>query len=129
VRLRRLTATLVLVVAFGIWFGCRATSERSIVGTFEAQSPCNTVTLQVSKGHTFVQSVSTSLGPAKHISGTWELKHGTVYFRPFLDFATTVEGEQRNGASFEVERGPFTTTMGPIIVKCPDSSHELDYVK
>jgi hypothetical protein len=53
-----------------------------------------------------------------------------VDFDSFLDFSNDYRGSQvGEGAGFWPERFPRGILMGPIIVKCPDSSHEIDYVK
>ncbi len=50
-------------------------------------------------------------------------------FEPFLDFLNDAQGRQVGGASFPPEGIGKVIEMGPIIVKCPDSDHELYYAK
>jgi hypothetical protein len=109
--------------------GCRVTSERLIVGTYRAEAPCETITLVVNRDYSFVQSVRTHTGEINRLSGKWSSDKYGVTFKPFLDFLDNGQGSQRAFAGFLPEVMPRGITMGPIIVKCPDSDHEIDYVK
>jgi len=44
-----------------------------------------------------------------------------------LVLVVAVDGS--GGTGFQPERWPRGILMGPIIVKCPDSSYKIDYVK
>jgi hypothetical protein len=51
-------------------------------------------------------------------------------FEPFLDFIDDPRGRDGNGwAGFPAELLLRGIMMGPIIVKCPESSYKIDYVK
>jgi hypothetical protein len=117
-----------LVVAF---CGCHVTSERFVVGTYRAEAPCETVTLVLNRDHSFVQSVRTKVGETNRLTGRWTVDGRTAWvdFQPFLDFREDVHGIQVGGASYVAEVMPRGITMGPIIVKCPDSDHMIDYIK
>jgi len=94
-----------------------------------------TITLVMNEDHSFVQSVRTTSGDSKQITGRWKIEESrqgvkTVDFDSFLDFSNDFRGSQvGEGTGFWPERFPRGILMGPIIVKCPDSSHEIDYVK
>jgi hypothetical protein len=111
--------------------GCPVTSERFIAGTYRAEAPCGTITLVVNRDHSFVQSVQMKSGDANQLSGKWhvERNYRTVRFEPFLDFLDDTRGRQQRERGFSADVMPRGISMGPIIVKCPDSSHEIDYVK
>jgi hypothetical protein len=115
--------------------GCYVTNERSIVGTYKAETPCVTITLAVKQDHSFVQSVRTISGDTRQLTGKWtihEWQQGdtTVDFDPFLDFINDEHGGSASGGTgFRPERWPGAILMGPIIVKCPESSYKIDYVK
>lgn len=106
-------------------------SEQTIVGTYRAEAPCATITLIVNRDHSFVQSVRTNSGEANQLSGKWSVDkaHKTVDFEPSLDFIDDDRGRRIRGSIFVPELMPRGLTMGPIIVKCPDSPHQIDYVK
>jgi len=127
-RLRRALLTSTLIFSC---LGCRVTSERAIAGTYKAEAPCETITLVVNSDHTFVQSVHTSIGEVRRLSGRWSMdrRGGGLTFVPFLDFLNDGAGRQTRGAGFWPESLPRGLTMGPIIVKCPDSQHQIDYIK
>ena len=113
---------------------CYVTSERSIVGTYKAETPCVTITLAVKQDHSFVQSVRTTSGDTRQLTGKWTIhqRQGdtTVDFDPFLDFINDEHGgAEGGGTGFRPERWPRGILMGPIIVKCPESSYKIDYVK
>ena len=111
------------------------TSERSIVGTYKAEAPCVTITLAVKQDHSFVRSVRTTSGETRQLTGKWtihEWRQGepTVDFDPLLDFMNDERGGAgSSGTGFRPERWPRGILMGPIIVKCPESSYKIDYVK
>ena len=127
-RVRR--ALLLSVLIFGC-SGCRVTSERFIVGTYRAEAPCVTITLEVNRDHSFVQSVRTHSGEANKLVGRWSVdtSERLLNFEPFLDFLDDSRGRQVGGMSSPVELLPRGITIGPEIVKCPDSTHEIDYIK
>jgi hypothetical protein len=107
------------------------TSERFIVGTYRAVAPCETITLVVNRDLSFVQSVRTSSGETNQLSGRWSVDKATKWldFEPFLDFRSDDRGRQIGGFSSFAEMLPGSVTMGPMILKCPDSDHKIDYVK
>jgi len=115
--------------------GCYVTSERSIVGTYKAETPCVTITLVVNNDHSFVQSARTASGDTRQITGKWSLHEWstgdkTVDFDHFLDFIYDEHGGQETGGTiFRPERWPRGILLGPIIVKCPESDYKTDYVK
>jgi hypothetical protein len=112
--------------------GCQVTSERSIVGTYRAEAPCETIILELNRDHTFIQSVRTHSGEINRLKGRWWLdkSDNIVMFDHFLDFLNDGRGDRGGGGTgFKAERMPRGITMGPIIVKCPDSDHEIDYIK
>jgi hypothetical protein len=108
---------------------CHVTSERLVVGTYRAKAPCATITLVVNRDYSFAQTVHTNTGETNQLSGKWSMDKSGVTFQPFLDFLNDDHGRQLGFASFPPEVMPRGITMGPIIVKCPDSDHQIDYVK
>ena len=70
-------------------------------------------------------------GEANQLSGKWRVdrNYRTVRFEPFLDFLDDTRGRQIANDDFSADVMPRGISMGPIIVKCPDSSHEVDYIK
>lgn len=135
VRFSALIRELLLFPLILSGIGCHVTSERSIVGTYKAEAPCVTITLAVKQDHSFVQSVRTTSGDTRQLTGKWtihEWRQGvtTVDFDPFLDFINDEHGgAESGGTGFRPERWPRGILMGPIIVKCPESSYKIDYVK
>jgi hypothetical protein len=110
--------------------GCHVTSERFIVGTYRAEASCAVITLVVNRDHSFAQSVRTNTGEVNQVTGTWALdEKGWITLRPFLDFLRDDHGRQLEGAFFRPELLPRGVTLGPIVMKCPDSDHQIDYVK
>jgi hypothetical protein len=111
--------------------GCEITSERFLVGTYRAEAPCVTITLAVNRDHTFAQDARTKQGEANRLTGRWKIDSSQIVtFEPFLDFIEEPCGRDGNGGTgFRAERWPRGITMGPIIVKCPESSYKIDYVK
>jgi len=107
------------------------TREQSIIGTYTARAPCVTVTLVVKQDHSFVQSVRTYIGETNELKGHWIVDKMAkfVVFRPFLDFSKDSRGRPVELADGPVERLLFETTMGPKNVLCPDSMHQMDFVK
>ena len=125
----RLRAVVVIFLVVGS--GCQITSERFLVGTYRAEAPCVSVTLSVNKDHTFAQDVKTKQGEANRLIGRWNIDSSQIVtFEPFLDFIDDPRGRSGNsGTGFRAERWPRGIMMGPIIVKCPESSYKIDYVK
>ena len=70
-------------------------------------------------------------GETNRLTGRWSVDKAekTVRFEPFLEFLEEGLGRQISGFSSPVEMLPRGITMGPEIVKCPDSNHEIDYIK
>jgi hypothetical protein len=129
-QIRRLSRVLLISALFFSCLSCRVTSERFIVRTYRAESPCVTITLVVNRDHSFVQSVHTHAGEINQLSGSWSVdKSGVVTFKPFLDFLNDDHGRQLGYTSFSAEVMPRGITMGPVIVKCSDSGHRVDYIK
>lgn len=94
-------------------------------------APCVTITLSVNKDHTFTQEAKTKQGEANRLMGNWKIDSSQIImFEPFLDFIDDPRGRDgNNGTGFRAERWPRGIMMGPIIVKCPESSYKVDYVK
>jgi hypothetical protein len=119
--------------------GCHVTSEQLIAGTYRAESPCATIILEVNRDHSFVQSVRTRSSEIKQLKGKWRIRQWeadhqgvkTVDFEPFLDFREDWHGREggQGETGFRPEWWPRGVLMGPIIMKCPDSAYEIDYVK
>jgi hypothetical protein len=107
------------------------TSESRIAGVYRAKAPCVTITLALNQNHTFLQSAQTTSGETTQLAGTWSLdsKFQTVVLKPFLDFSDDTHGRKVTFGSYKPERWPRGILMGPIIVRCPESSDEIDYVK
>ena len=119
-------STLVLIC-----LGCNTVNESRLVGTYRADGSCVTITLVINSDRSFVQSAKTSTGETNRLTGRWSVdkKDKTMTFQPFLDFMNDTHGRQIGFASFPPEMMGWTIEMGPVIVKCPDSDHEIDYVK
>jgi hypothetical protein len=118
--------------------GCHVTNERAIVGTYKAETSCVTINLTLGSDHSFAQKVKTTSGETRELTGKWSIDRWkaepnpitTVDFDTFLDFSKDYHGVGGpGGTGFRPERLPQGITMGPIIVKCPDSDHEVNYVK
>jgi len=83
-------------------FGCQVTNERFIVGTYRAEARCVTITLELNRDRSFVQSVRTTTGETKELIGIWGIdersidhqKVKTVNFDSFLDFHLDYHGRQ-----------------------------------
>jgi hypothetical protein len=118
--------TLVLVC-----LACTTVKESRLVGTYRADGLCVAITLMVNPDHSFVQSAETRTGETNRLTGTWSVdkKDKTITFDPFLDFLNDTRGKQVGGASFTPEMTGLGIKMGPVIVKCPDSDHQVDYLK
>lgn len=69
------------------------------------------------------------MGEINRLSGKWILDNDGVTFKPFLDFLKDDHGRQIDFAIFSPEVMPRGITMGPVIVKCPDSGHQIAYIK
>lgn len=119
-------STLLLVC-----LGCNTVNESRLVGTYRADGLCVAITLTVNPDHSFVQSAETRTGEKNRLTGKWSVdkKDKTVTFEPFLDFLNDTQGKQVGGASFPPETTGLGIKMGPVIVRCPDSDHEVDYLK
>ena len=119
--------TATLVSAF---VGCQVTQERSIIGTYRAEAPCVTITLALKQDHMFMQSAQTASGGRNELVGKWYLgpDHDLI-LKPALGFSHSALGEKRDLSGGPVDRTPRGVAFGPIIVACPDSSHEVDYIK
>lgn len=136
-RMRRLGEAFFLSALVFFCLDCRVTSERFIVGTYRAGTPCVTITLVLNRDHSFVQSARTASGETRWLNGKWfvhewSIDHRaekTVDFDSFLDFHEDYAGRGVGEAGFTPELFPRGILMGPIIVKCPESGYKVDYVK
>lgn len=119
-------STLVLV-----FLACSVVNESRLVGTYRADGSCVNITLVVNPDHSFVQSAQTPAGETNRLTGRWNVdkKDKIMTFEPFLDFLNDTHGRQVGFASFPPEGMGWVVEMGPVIVKCPDSDHKIDYVK
>ena len=113
--------------------GCRTIEESNVVGTYRASAPCVTISLVLNADHSFVQSLRTTSGFTKELRGSWSLDPSTdrklIEFKPFLDLLHGERGEQVGGVELRAESiGPILQ-MGPLIAACPESTHEMNYVK
>jgi hypothetical protein len=109
---------------------CYVTREHSLVGTYRAKASCITIILSLNTDHTFNQVAKTEAGEVNRQSGQWWIdSSGFVTFDRFLDFTNDFRGYGSAVAVYHAERWPRGVMMGPIIVKCPDSSYKIDYVK
>jgi hypothetical protein len=127
---RRLKTVLLAFALACFCVACHVTNERFIAGTYRAESPCSDITLVVNRDRSFTQSVHTRTGGASQISGRWTIdEKGWITFKPFLDFLNDDQGRQLEAALFRPEILPRGITMGPVVIKCPDSDHQIDYIK
>jgi hypothetical protein len=77
-----------------------------------------------------MQEVTTEQGEINRLTGRWKVGSSRIImFDPFLDFIRDPRGRDGKGTGFRAERWPRGTLMGPIIVKYPESSYKIDYVK
>lgn len=111
--------------------GCRTVNEVRLVGTYHAYASCVDVRLVVNPDHSFVQTAWIRGASENELSGSWSIdkKDRTITFKPFLDFLNDDHGRQLGFASFSPEVFGTVLELGPIIVKCPDSDHEINYSK
>jgi hypothetical protein len=120
---------VVLVCALPL-LGCFATNDASVTGTYTAAAPCVTITLVVNKDHSFLQTIRETPGKTYQRSGRWRLDHGgSFFFESNAD--QSLRGIYKVGFPPDgtVERWPRGKLLGPIIVTCPDSAHEIDYIQ
>jgi hypothetical protein len=119
-------STLLLVCS-----GCNTVNESRLVGTYRADGSCVNIMLVVNPDHSFVQSAEARSGEINRVTARWSVdkKDGMITFEPFLDFLNDTHGKQVGGASFPPESMGLFVRLGPVIVKCPDSDHQIDYVK
>lgn len=124
--IRGLFVSLVLVC-----LGCSTVNESRLVGTYRADGSCVTITLSVNPDHSFVQNAETRTGETNRLTGRWSVDKRRKYidFEPFLDFLNDDHGRQVGGASFPPQVMGLGIELGPVIVKCPDSNHQIDYIK
>jgi hypothetical protein len=111
--------------------GCRTANESRLVGIYRANGSCVVITLVVNPDHSFIQSTQTRKGETNQLTGRWSVdkKDRMITFEPFLDFLNDDHGRRLGSASFPPEVFGSVIEMGPIIVKCPDSDHEIYYSK
>jgi hypothetical protein len=119
------------IAVFVVLIGCRTGRESKIIGLYRAEAGCLEIRLAINPDHSFTQSVRTNEGEAKQLAGTWSLDRRTNYvtFRPFLDFLNGSPGVETGSASFQPELMGWVVEMGPVVIKCPDSSREINYTK
>jgi hypothetical protein len=110
--------------------GCSVSDERVIVGSYNAEAPCTTISLAMRADHTFVQIATDGFGHTMKTNvGHWSLKNGWVHFEPFLLFQYDPKGGL-GSLSAQPERLPRGTTIGPELVRCPDGQlSKTDYIK
>lgn len=106
-------------------------NESSLVGIYHAETSCLAITLIVKADHSFVQSVRMKDGGAKQLSGNWSVERGGKWLvlKPFLDFTTNTQGTEAKSISLPPEAIGPVIEMGPVIIKCPDTTHEVNYSK
>jgi len=127
-RMIRAVSVSTLIV---VCLACTTTSEPRLVGTYRADGQCVAITLVLNPDHSFVQTAQTQTGKANRLTGKWRVdkKGNTIDFQPFLDFLNNMQGRQVGGATFPAETMGLFVRIGPVIVRCPDSDHQIDYVK
>lgn len=130
-RIRRIVVILVLSSIVLANIACTVTNERRIVGTYRAECPCVSITLILNRDQSFVQRVRPASGETKELGGKWFVRDKIVHFTPFFDFSQDYRGINSGvgETGFIPELWPRGMTMGPIVVQCPESAYELDYVK
>lgn len=107
---------------------CVAEDEKSVFGKYVAATPCGNSTLTLRSDHSFIQEEHANNIFRKR-SGQWRLSHQWVIFKVDVDDATDRTSFIPIPGAARVERLPKGFTMGPLIINCPDSAHEFDYVK
>jgi|HubBroStandDraft_3_1064219.scaffolds.fasta_scaffold137881_2 hypothetical protein len=114
-----------------VCLSCNTVNESRLIGTYHADGTCVAIKLVVNPDHSFVQSAETRTGGANRLAGKWTVdkKDRTITFRPFLDFRNDTQGRELGWANFPPEAMGLYIRMGPVIVKCADSDHQIDYVK
>ncbi len=119
------------IAVFVVTAGCRTRSESKIIGLYEAKTSCVDIRLAINRDHSFTQSVRTKRGEANQLTGTWSWDQRTRYvtFKPFLDFLKGIPGAETTSASFQPDVMGWVVEMGPVVIKCPDSSHEASCTK
>jgi hypothetical protein len=125
----RTLVSLCALLLFAV--GCRGKNEAQAVGKYSTGESCIEVTLRVNSDHTFLQKVTAKKIEINRLSGAWSLdkKTGFIHFKPFLDFLSDFHGREVGGFSAPVEGLGSTVELGPVMVKCPDSLGEMNYVK
>jgi hypothetical protein len=123
-------AALVSTLVF-VCLACRTVNESRLIGTYRGDGSCVTITLAVKPDHSFVQQVQTRKGETNELAGRWKLdkEDRSMTFEPFLDFLNDTRGRQVEFSTFTPETMGWMIKMGPLIVKCPDSNHQIDFVK
>jgi hypothetical protein len=124
--LRSIRALLLSALLFAC-FGCHATSERFIVGTYRAEATCVTITLVLNQDHSFVQSVRATSGETKQLTGKWSMDQWntgqqmvkTVDFDSFLDFSEDEHGRQGGSARDRLSPRAMAT-------RSPDGAHNCE---
>jgi len=128
-------AGFTVVIALGLT-GCGPVSESRLKGEYHAETPCAKISLILNSDHSFVQSLQTADGGRKHVTGTWRadnrsdegLSTRVNFDLAFLDLVNDSRGRVVGGASLVAERVGLSVHIGPVIVACPDSAYEINYV-
>jgi hypothetical protein len=118
-----------LLISFSA--GCQIRNDAKVVGKYSTGRSCIEVTLLVKPDHTFLQKVTANDVEINRQSGTWRLNKKTdfVEFTPFLDFLDDDHGREVSVFSSPAEGIGAAVELGPVMVKCPDSLHKMNYVK
>jgi hypothetical protein len=128
---RRVGSQLLALAIVLVCQGCRTVNASRLVGTYQARVSCLTVTVVMNADHSFVQTARKPTGETSQLMGKWSLDEQgkMVTFAPFLDFSDGDLGRQISFMSFPPELIGRVVEMGPTVVKCSDSEHEINYVK
>ena len=128
---RGVIRTVFVALALQVFIGCSSLNERQLIGTYKAEVSCVTISLVLRQDFSFTQTVRTSTGGFNELEGTWSLdrKTNSLSFTPFLDFIDNTSGKRVRSSIFSPERIAISIALGPIIVKCPDSNAEVNYIK
>jgi hypothetical protein len=141
---KRIWSCGVLLLALFL-FGCQPVGDRTIVGTFEAETPCVRVSIAFNGDHSFVVTTKTPEGETGQLKGKWSLElvdkdasllnraltpfSRVVRAEPFFDFSHDARGEQVPRALLKTESIGPSMHIGPDVIQCPDSRYEIDYIK
>jgi hypothetical protein len=126
-RVAALFAYCVLVLSAG----CITTNEAKIVGTYRVSTACVDVTMVIKSDHSFEQTAKTHDGNINQLRGVWNItaEPKGIILKPFLDFSAYDHGKQVEFAIFPPEATGSAIEMGPVMIRCQDGLHEVDYIK